>query len=43
MLRPPVPSRPSSPLGARKDTIAMTTPTVTLTGIQPTGELHLGN
>jgi tryptophanyl-tRNA synthetase len=30
-------------MGARKDTIAMTTPTITLTGIQPTGELHLGN
>jgi tryptophanyl-tRNA synthetase len=29
-------------VGARKDTI-MTSPTVTLTGIQPTGELHLGN
>jgi tryptophanyl-tRNA synthetase len=29
-------------MGARNDTIAMTT-TITLTGIQPTGELHLGN
>ena len=42
-LRPPVPSRPRSHVGARKDTTAMTTPTITLTGIQPTGELHLGN
>jgi tryptophanyl-tRNA synthetase len=30
-------------MGARKDTTAMTTPTIALTGIQPTGELHLGN
>jgi tryptophanyl-tRNA synthetase len=30
-------------MGARKDTTAMTTPTITLTGVQPTGELHLGN
>jgi tryptophanyl-tRNA synthetase len=30
-------------MGARKDTTAMTPPTITLTGIQPTGELHLGN
>jgi tryptophanyl-tRNA synthetase len=30
-------------MGARKNTTAMTTPTITLTGIQPTGELHLGN
>jgi tryptophanyl-tRNA synthetase len=30
-------------MGARKDTTAMTTPSITLTGIQPTGELHLGN
>jgi tryptophanyl-tRNA synthetase len=30
-------------MGARKETTAMTPPTITLTGIQPTGELHLGN
>jgi tryptophanyl-tRNA synthetase len=30
-------------VGARKETIAMTSPTLTLTGVQPTGELHLGN
>jgi tryptophanyl-tRNA synthetase len=30
-------------MGARKDRTAMTTPTITLSGIQPTGELHLGN
>jgi tryptophanyl-tRNA synthetase len=30
-------------MGARKETTAMTVPTITLTGIQPTGELHLGN
>jgi tryptophanyl-tRNA synthetase len=30
-------------MGARKDITAMTTPTITLTGVQPTGELHLGN
>jgi tryptophanyl-tRNA synthetase len=30
-------------VGARKEITAMTTPTVTLTGVQPTGELHLGN
>jgi tryptophanyl-tRNA synthetase len=30
-------------MGARKDITAMTAPTITLTGVQPTGELHLGN
>jgi tryptophanyl-tRNA synthetase len=30
-------------MGARKETTVMTTPTITLTGVQPTGELHLGN
>jgi tryptophanyl-tRNA synthetase len=29
-------------VGAREDT-AVTAPTITLTGVQPTGELHLGN